>query len=148
MRVVFVCVLIPFVCVCVCTPSDPLPCVCVCTPSGPLPQAKGLPWCVAKGYDTFLPHSELVDASAVHDHTALTLWLDVNGERRQTCTVDEMIFKLPFLIQYISNIFTLEEGDMIITGTPEGVAAVFPGDVMTAGVEGMPAFDMSVNVEE
>jgi acylpyruvate hydrolase len=111
-------------------------------------QAKGMPWCVAKGYDTFLPYSEFVDVSEVEDHTALTLWLDVNGERRQTALVNEMIYKLPFLIKYISNIFTLEEGDMIITGTPEGVAAVFPGDVMTAGVVGMPVFDMAVKVVE
>lgn len=111
-------------------------------------KAKGWPWAVAKGYDTFLPHGNFVPVGDVPDHTELTLWLDVNGERRQTAKVDDMIFKLPFLIQYISNIFTLEEGDMIITGTPEGVAAVFPDDTMTAGVEGAPAFDMSVKVVE
>lgn len=92
---------------------------------------------------TYVP--EKVDD--VTDHTDLTLWLDVNGERRQTAAVKDMVFKLPFLMRYISHIFTLEEGDMIITGTPEGVAAVFPDDTMTAGVEGSGAFDMTVKVQ-
>lgn len=110
-------------------------------------KAKGWPWCVAKGYDTFLPYGPFVPVDDVTDHTDLTLWLDVNGERRQTAAVKDMVFKLPFLMRYISHIFTLEEGDMIITGTPEGVAAVFPDDTMTAGVEGSGAFDMTVKVQ-
>lgn len=58
-----------------------------------------------------------------------------------------MIFSIPTLIAHISTIFTLEEGDLILTGTPEGVSAVKPGDVMTAGIVGLEKYDISFGVE-
>lgn len=99
-------------------------------------KAEGLPWTVSKGYDTFTPVSPLVPADSVTT-TELDLWLDVNGERRQECNTGDMVHKIPDLVAHISRIMTLEPGDVILTGTPEGVGPVFPGDTVTAGIDGL-----------
>ena len=99
-------------------------------------KKKGHPWSVAKGYDTFCPVSGFIEA----DKIALEdckLWLKVNGEMKQNGSTKDMIYSVPQLISYISGIFTLEAGDVIITGTPEGVGPVKPGQTVTAGIEGV-----------
>jgi len=98
-------------------------------------KAKGLPWEIAKGFDTSCPLSDFVPARAVADPHALNLKLAVNGETRQDgCTCD-MITRIPQTLAHISAIFTLEPGDVILTGTPAGVGRVAAGDVMTAEIE-------------
>lgn len=98
-------------------------------------KAKGLPWDIAKGFDTSCPLSEFVPAAAVADPHCLELRLSVNGELRQNGTSGDMIHRVPQLISYISGIFTLEPGDVILTGTPAGVGRVQAGDVMEARIE-------------
>jgi len=97
-------------------------------------KAKGLPWEIAKGFDTSCPLSDFVPAASVVDPHALSLKLAVNGELRQDGNSSDMINRIPQIIAHISAIFTLEPGDVILTGTPAGVGQVCAGDVMTAEI--------------
>jgi 5-carboxymethyl-2-hydroxymuconate isomerase len=97
-------------------------------------KAKGLPWEIAKGFDTACPLSDFVPAGAVADPHNLNLKLAVNGEARQNGSSADMINRVPQIIAHISGIFTLEPGDVILTGTPAGVGRVAAGDVMTAEI--------------
>ena len=64
------------------------------------------------------------------------IWLDVNGQRKQSSDISQMIWNVPESIAYLSGLFELQPGDIIFTGTPEGVGAVVKGDVITGGIEG------------
>jgi 5-carboxymethyl-2-hydroxymuconate isomerase len=97
-------------------------------------KAKGLPWEIAKGFDTACPLSDFVPAAAVSDPHNLTLKLAVNNESRQNGCSSDMINRVPQIISHISGIFTLEPGDIILTGTPAGVGQVKAGDIMTAEI--------------
>ena len=99
-------------------------------------KKKGLPWTIAKGFDTSAPVSEFIRAGSLPAEPDFDLVCSVNGEVRQRVRTSAMIFSIPFLISYLSSIFTLEKGDLIFTGTPEGVGLVRPGDVVEAGLEG------------
>ncbi|KAI0707711.1 hypothetical protein C8Q76DRAFT_627723 [Earliella scabrosa] len=91
-------------------------------------KAKRLPWTVAKGFDTFTPVSSYIPKDTVADTANLGLTLKVNGAVKQDGNTKDMLFSIPRLIQHISTIMTLEEGDLILTGTPSGVGPVGPGD--------------------
>lgn len=97
-------------------------------------KAKGLPWEIAKGFDTSCPLSDFVSADSVPDPHNLNLKLAVNGEIRQDGCTSDMINRIPQIITHISSIFTLEPGDIILTGTPAGVGQVVAGDIMTAEI--------------
>ncbi|MBI2355540.1 MAG: fumarylacetoacetate hydrolase family protein [Deltaproteobacteria bacterium] len=97
-------------------------------------KAKGLPWEIAKGFDTSCPLSDFVPAASVTDPHNLSLRLLVNGEVRQDATTAGMIHRVPQTVAHISGIFTLEAGDVILTGTPSGVSRVKAGDVMEASI--------------
>jgi len=98
-------------------------------------KAKGLPWDIAKGFDTSCPLSDFVAVEQVPDPHNLNLKLSVNGEVRQDGCSADMINRIPQIIAHISGIFTLEPGDIILTGTPAGVGQVRGGDVMDASIE-------------
>ncbi|KAJ7766638.1 hypothetical protein B0H16DRAFT_1661323 [Mycena metata] len=91
-------------------------------------KKRGLPWSAAKGFDTFTPISSFIPKDQVADPYNLGLSLKINGAFKQNGTTADMIFKIPRLIEHISSIMTLEEGDLVLTGTPSGVGAVAPGD--------------------
>jgi acylpyruvate hydrolase len=93
-------------------------------------KKKGLPWSVAKGFDTSAPVSPFVRREQVPDPHALTLSLSVNGTVRQRASTGEMIFRCDEIVAFISTVFTLEQGDLIFTGTPQGVGRVERGDVL------------------
>jgi 2-keto-4-pentenoate hydratase/2-oxohepta-3-ene-1,7-dioic acid hydratase in catechol pathway len=95
-------------------------------------KKKGLPWTLAKGFDTSAPISHFVPADEVSDPHALEVKLDVNGTTRQQSNTSNFIFTIEELIAYISQFFTFERGDIIFTGTPEGVAAAASGDRLEA----------------
>lgn len=97
----------------------------------------GNPWSVAKGFDTSAPLSSFVDVSKVPDPHNLDIILSVNGKERQRSNTKNMIYRIDVLISFLSSIFTLEEGDIIYTGTPEGVAQVVAGDVLDAEITGI-----------
>jgi len=107
-------------------------------------QAKkaGLPWTVAKGFDTFTPISSFIPKSAIPDVHNINLWLKVNGAFRQNGSTSDMVFQIPRLIEHISSIMALEEGDLILTGTPSGVGPITQGDKITAGIS-LPASPLS-----
>jgi 2-keto-4-pentenoate hydratase/2-oxohepta-3-ene-1,7-dioic acid hydratase in catechol pathway len=97
-------------------------------------KKKGLPWDIAKGFDTFLPLSNVIPKVAIPDPHEIEIFLKVNGETRQDGSTNLMLFQLPRLLSDISKVMSLEPGDIVLTGTPAGVGPVVPGDVMTAGL--------------
>ncbi|KAL5321197.1 hypothetical protein ACEPPN_012009 [Leptodophora sp. 'Broadleaf-Isolate-01'] len=97
-------------------------------------KKKGLPWSIAKGFDTFLPVSNIIPKSSIPDPHKVELYLTVNGESKQLDSTDLMLFQIPRILSDISKVMTLEKGDVVLTGTPKGVGSVKPGDVMRAGV--------------
>jgi fumarylpyruvate hydrolase len=97
----------------------------------------GRPWDTGKGFDLSAPCSDLVRADKVGHPSSGRIWLKVNGETRQQGDLSELIWSLPEMIAYLSSLFTLRPGDLIMTGTPAGVAAVKRGDVLEGGVEGI-----------
>jgi len=100
-------------------------------------KSKGLPWTQSKGYDTFTPIGEYIDKSKIPDPQNLNFWLKVDGELRQRGNTKDMIFPIPQLIKFVSSIMTLEIGDLILTGTPEGVSSVKHGQVLEGEIEGI-----------
>lgn len=108
-------------------------------------KEKSHPWAVAKGFDTFAPLSRFVAADTVGDPQSLELKLSVNGEVRQHDNTRLMIFPVPALISYLSDIFTLHPGDIIFTGTPKGVASLKKGDQVKATL-GDSVAELSIQV--
>ena len=107
---------------------------------------RGGTWDKGKGCDTFGPIGPwIVTTDEIPDPGKLEMWLDVNGEKRQRGNTKTMIFDCATLISYVSQLMTLNPGDVITTGTPPGVGSgmkpdpVFlkPGDVMTLGIQGL-----------
>jgi 2-keto-4-pentenoate hydratase/2-oxohepta-3-ene-1,7-dioic acid hydratase in catechol pathway len=99
----------------------------------------GNPWTLSKGMDTFAPMSRPVPISRVRDVHDLDLELRVNGEVRQKGNTGDMIFGPEVLVSYISGFITLEPGDIIATGTPEGVSPLNDGDRVEASIPGVGA---------
>ncbi|XP_031568836.1 probable acylpyruvase FAHD1, mitochondrial [Actinia tenebrosa] len=97
-------------------------------------KKKGHPWSIAKGFDTACPISNFFSKSEIADPDNLRLWLKVDEELKQDGSTCDMMFKIPFLISYVSKVMSLEEGDLLITGTPSGVSAVKAGQMITAGI--------------
>lgn len=100
-------------------------------------KKQGWPWAVAKGFDTSAPISTVVPKEEIPDPYNLQMKLTVNGEVRQEGWTGDMVFRLPFVISYLSRIFTLGPGDCIFTGTPEGVGQVVSGDHITGEIGDM-----------
>lgn len=98
-------------------------------------REEGNTWDLSKGIDTFGPMSEPVPVSEVGDLQSLDLELTVNGEVRQKGNTRDMIFTVPWLISYVSKFITMYEGDILITGTPEGVSEIRPGDTVVASIQ-------------
>ncbi|RDW67759.1 2-keto-4-pentenoate hydratase [Coleophoma cylindrospora] len=98
-------------------------------------KKKGLPWSIAKGFDTFLPVSNVIPKSAIPDPHNAEVYLTVNGKSKQLDSTELMLFRIPRILSDISKVMTLEKGDIVLTGTPKGVGSVVPGDVMKAGIK-------------
>jgi 2-keto-4-pentenoate hydratase/2-oxohepta-3-ene-1,7-dioic acid hydratase in catechol pathway len=102
-------------------------------------------WTRAKGFDTFCPLStELVPVSELGDGSGLRVLQRLNGEVLQDGNTNDLIFDVPFLVEFVSRVFTLEPGDLILTGTPPGVGwarepkvSMKNGDVVEVEVEGI-----------
>jgi len=101
----------------------------------------GRPWCAAKGFDRSAPIGNIVPLATTSETILLdpeaTLWLDVNGERRQTGTPSQMIWDIPHVISILSQSFELQPGDLIFTGTPAGVGPLEKGDCVKGGMKGL-----------
>ena len=97
-------------------------------------KEQGRPWTVAKGFDTSAPVSVVIKKENIENPHDLTLNLYVNDELRQSGNTKDMIFRIDEVISYISKIFTIERGDLIFTGTPEGVGRIKNGDIIKAEI--------------
>jgi fumarylpyruvate hydrolase len=104
----------------------------------------GRPWEVAKAFDASAPVSPLVPATKAGRLTSGAVWLDVNGERRQSGDLGQLIWKIDETISYLSGLFELAPGDLIFTGTPAGVAAVQRGDRLHGHVDGVGDLEVEV----
>lgn len=104
----------------------------------------GRPWEVGKAFEASAPCGPVVPAERIGHPARGAVWLDVNGKRRQTGDLSQLIWNIPETIAYLSGLFTLAPGDLIMTGTPAGVGAVQRGDVMTGGVEGVGEIEVRV----
>ena len=106
-------------------------------------------WTRAKGFDTFCPAGPVVWAPpAGFDLAALTVTCRVNGAVRQHGRASEMAFTIPFLLAYISQVMTLEPGDLVATGTPSGVGPLRAGDVVEVEIPGVGVLRNPVAAED
>lgn len=104
----------------------------------------GRPWEIGKAFEKSAPCGPLYPASEVGHPDHGRLELKVNGDVRQEADLNQMIWKVPEMISYLSEYFELAAGDVIMSGTPSGVAAVERGDVMALTIEGLGALEVKV----
>ena len=104
----------------------------------------GRPWETAKGFDYSAPIGPIHPAARVGHIERGAIWLEVNGVEKQRSDVSQLIWSTPETIAYLSTLFELRPGDLIFTGTPEGVGAIVKGDLMTGGIDGLGEFSVRV----
>ena len=107
-------------------------------------KKQGRPWCIGKGFDESAPMGPITPAAQAGDIERAEIFLQVNGKDRQRSNVSKLIWNLGEIIEHLSSAWTLQSGDLIFTGTPEGVAAVVAGDVMHGGVAGLAGLSVRV----
>lgn len=107
-------------------------------------KKKGLPWEIAKGFDTACPLSDFVPAAQVSNPNDLKLTLQVNGELRQQGTTAQMMRSVEQIVAEVSTFFRLEPGDIILTGTPAGVSRIQSGDQLYAEIEQVGSLRVTV----
>ena len=98
-------------------------------------KEKGLPWEKAKGFDGSAPLGKFLPKSTFGDIEDINFHLNINGKRAQTGNTNNMLFSIDAIIEHVSKYFTLKIGDLIYTGTPEGVGPVKAGDKLTCFIE-------------
>ncbi|MDF2435062.1 MAG: hypothetical protein JWP44_4693 [Mucilaginibacter sp.] len=103
-----------------------------------------MPWELAKGFDGSAPISNFFPKSQFADLYDLNFKLDVNGQNRQTGNTKDLLFKFEFIIAFVSKYITLKKGDLIFTGTPQGVAKVNIGDRLEGYLENQKLLDFCV----
>ncbi len=97
----------------------------------------GRPWEIGKAFEYSAPCSDLVRSAEIGHPTDGAIWLKVNGETRQEGDLNHMIWKVPEMIAYLSGLFELAPGDLILSGTPSGVGPVQRGDALHGHVDGV-----------
>ena len=100
-------------------------------------KKQGRPWCIGKAYDHSAPIGPITPADQAGDVANAAIWLQVNGADRQRSNVAKLIWNLAETIEHLSAAWELQPGDLIYTGTPEGVNAVVSGDTLSGGVDGL-----------
>ncbi len=100
-------------------------------------KKQGRPWSIGKGFDASAPIGPITPAAQAGDVEHAAIWLQVNGADRQRSTVDQLIWNIAETIEHLSAAWELQPGDLIFTGTPEGVGAVVRGDVLEGGIDGL-----------
>ena len=108
-------------------------------------KKQGRPWCIGKGFDQSAPIGPITPATQAGDIAQAAIWLQVNGQDRQHSNVSKLIWNIAETIEHLSKAWELQPGDLIYTGTPEGVAAVVRGDAMTAGIDGLTGITVRVD---
>ena len=107
-------------------------------------KKQGRPWCIGKGFDQSAPIGPIVPADKAGDIEKAEIWVQVNGKDRQRSNVSKLIWNIGEIIEHVSAAWELAPGDLIYTGTPEGVAAVVQGDTLVGGVTGLPELRVKV----
>jgi 2-keto-4-pentenoate hydratase/2-oxohepta-3-ene-1,7-dioic acid hydratase in catechol pathway len=111
-------------------------------------KKNGWPWSIAKGFDSFAPISNVVLKQKIPNPLDLSLELKVNGIIKQQSSTKYMIFSIERIIEYISQIMTLKKGDLILTGTPEGVGEINEGDIIEANLGNICYLKVDVKKEK
>ncbi|HRK18752.1 MAG TPA: fumarylacetoacetate hydrolase family protein [Hyphomicrobiaceae bacterium] len=104
----------------------------------------GRPWEIGKSFEKSAPCTAIQPADKIGHPTKGAIWIDVNGERRQTGDLGDMIWDIPNQIAFLSGLFELKAGDLIFTGTPAGVGSVKRGDKMHGHVDGVGDLKVAV----
>jgi fumarylpyruvate hydrolase len=104
----------------------------------------GRPWEIGKAFEQAAPIGPIVPADQAGDVENAEIWLQVNGKDRQRSKVSKLIWKIGEIIEHVSTAWELAPGDLIYTGTPEGVAAVAKGDTLVGGVTGLPELRLRI----
>jgi fumarylpyruvate hydrolase len=107
-------------------------------------KKQGRPWCIGKAFDESAPLGAIKPASEMPGIHSANIHLTVNGVTRQSSQISKLIWSVAETIEHLSKSWELQAGDLIFTGTPEGVAAVQPGDKLEAIVDGLPALTVHV----
>ena len=100
-------------------------------------KKQGRPWSIGKGFDHSAPIGPITPAAQAGNVGKAGIWLQVNGVDRQRSNVAQLIWNIAETIEHLSAAWELQPGDLIYTGTPEGVSAVVTGDVLEGGVDGL-----------
>ena len=107
-------------------------------------KKQGRPWCIGKAFDQSAPIGPITPAAEAGDIANAAIWVLVNGTDRQRSNVSKLIWNIAETIEHLSAAWELQPGDLIYTGTPEGVAAVVSGDTMSGGVDGLTSIAVHV----
>jgi fumarylpyruvate hydrolase len=107
-------------------------------------KKQGRPWCIGKAFDHSAPIGPITPADQVSELEKAGIQLQVNGQPRQASTVSKLIWNIGEIIEHLSAAWTLQPGDLIYTGTPEGVAAVVTGDTLVGGVDGLQGISVKI----
>jgi fumarylpyruvate hydrolase len=105
----------------------------------------GRPWCTGKGFDHSAPIAPIHPIGETGPMTKGGIHLNVNGAARQNSDIEKLIWNVAETIEHLSKYFALQPGDLIFTGTPEGVAAVKSGDMLEGGIAGLGELRVKVN---
>lgn len=100
-------------------------------------KKQGRPWCIGKAFEFSAPMGAITPIAQAGDVAQAEIWLQVNGQDRQRSNVSQLIWSIAETIEHISQAWELQPGDLIMTGTPEGVGAVTAGDVLEGGITGL-----------
>jgi len=107
-------------------------------------KKQGRPWCIGKAFEQSAPIGPIVPAARAGDVANAEISLQVNGADRQRSTVSKLIWNIGETIEHLSMAWELQPGDLIFTGTPEGVAAVVAGDTLVGEVAGLPKLSVRI----
>ena len=108
-------------------------------------KKQGRPWCIGKGFDHSAPMGPITPVAQAGDITKAEIHLQVNGQDRQRSTISQLIWNIAETIEHLSAAWELQPGDLIFTGTPEGVNAVVAGDTMVGSVTGLGELKVRVS---
>jgi len=100
-------------------------------------KKQGRPWCIGKAFEQSAPIGPITPAAQAGDVANAEIYVQVNGQDRQRSNVSKLIWNIGETIEHLSAAWELQPGDLIYSGTPEGVAAVVSGDVLSGGVSGV-----------
>ena len=107
-------------------------------------KKQGRPWCIGKAFEYSAPIGPVTPAAQAGDIEQADIWLQVNGQDRQRSQIGQLIWNIAETIEHLSQAWELQPGDLIMTGTPEGVGAVQVGDLLEGGVTGLTALRVSI----